>query len=68
MRNGLSPKAATLNAIKRVQLKYPNFFGAFLAANINGEFGAACSGIPNFSYSIVGQGNNTVNIKTVPCI
>ena len=67
MRNGLSPKAACLNAIERIQAKYPNFFGAVLAAKRNGDFGAACSGIARFSYSMVGHGNNTVTIKTVDC-
>uniref|UniRef100_A0A1I8BVF6 N(4)-(beta-N-acetylglucosaminyl)-L-asparaginase n=1 Tax=Meloidogyne hapla TaxID=6305 RepID=A0A1I8BVF6_MELHA len=53
MRQGKSPTEATSEAILRIKRFYPNFFGAIIATDINGNFGAACSGMEKFHYSVV---------------
>lgn len=51
MRNGISPTVACENAIRRMAQRYSNFRGALIAANMNGEYGAANYG-QNFTYVV----------------
>jgi len=44
MRNGVSPTVASQNAIKRIVKYYPEFRGSVIAANLQGDIGAACYG------------------------
>lgn len=47
MRRGASPEAAARTAINRIVQHYPTFFGAVIALNNKGEYGAACNGMKN---------------------
>lgn len=68
MRNGKSPVEAAKVAIQRIKKYYSNFFGAIIVANVQGEFGAACSGMKTFSYSMVNpMSGGTVRVQTVRC-
>lgn len=51
MRNGIHPKEACENALKRIVKYYPGFRGAVIAANMKGEHGAANCG-QEFSYGV----------------
>ncbi|CEF63934.1 N(4)-(beta-N-acetylglucosaminyl)-L-asparaginase [Strongyloides ratti] len=68
MKNGLKPKAAARLAIQRIQEVYGNFFGALIAANVNGEIGAACSGMKTFSFTIQSGLDKLPRVYTVDCI
>uniref|UniRef100_A0A0N4ZKJ2 N(4)-(beta-N-acetylglucosaminyl)-L-asparaginase n=1 Tax=Parastrongyloides trichosuri TaxID=131310 RepID=A0A0N4ZKJ2_PARTI len=68
MKGGMKPKAAARLAIQRIQKDYGNFFGAIIAANIDGDFGAACSGMENFSFSFRSGRDKSVRKYTVNCI
>uniref|UniRef100_A0A0N5C2C3 N(4)-(beta-N-acetylglucosaminyl)-L-asparaginase n=1 Tax=Strongyloides papillosus TaxID=174720 RepID=A0A0N5C2C3_STREA len=68
MKNGLKPKAAARAAIKRIQENYGNFFGAIIAANVDGDFGAACSGMETFSFTIQSRFDKLPRVYTVDCI
>uniref|UniRef100_A0AC35U006 N(4)-(Beta-N-acetylglucosaminyl)-L-asparaginase n=1 Tax=Rhabditophanes sp. KR3021 TaxID=114890 RepID=A0AC35U006_9BILA len=67
MRNGLSPKSSAKVAIDRIQAIYGNFFGAVVAANKNGVFGAACSGMDTFHYSVRSADMKEVVVYSVEC-
>ncbi|KAL3103282.1 hypothetical protein niasHS_002468 [Heterodera schachtii] len=68
MRYGKSPSEATREAIERIKRNYPNFMGAVVAANVGGEFGAACSGIKGgFGYSVVNSNHEKVWVERVNC-
>uniref|UniRef100_A0A915B0F0 N(4)-(beta-N-acetylglucosaminyl)-L-asparaginase n=1 Tax=Parascaris univalens TaxID=6257 RepID=A0A915B0F0_PARUN len=51
MRSGETAQKATEIAILRISKIYPNFSGALIAVNKNGEYAAACHGMPSFGYS-----------------
>ncbi|KAI6242509.1 N(4)-(Beta-N-acetylglucosaminyl)-L-asparaginase- like [Aphelenchoides fujianensis] len=65
MRAGNSPRKAAQIAIRRIRKHYPNFMGAIVAANRNGEYGAACNGLSRFPFSIPSKYGTTV--ESVPC-
>lgn len=52
MRRGSTPENAAATAIERIRRYYPNFFGAVIAANKDGEYGAACNGMTEFPYVV----------------
>lgn len=52
MRRGSTPTVAAEIAIKRIVNKYPNFMGAVIAINRDGEFAAACNGMKVFPFSV----------------
>ena len=75
MRQGQSPAEATREAIGRIQRYQPKFFGAIIAASVDGAFGAACSKGPNgelkiFGYSVVDPrtGGGKVRVEEVECL
>lgn len=68
MRAGRSPRKAAEIAIYRVAQYYPDFMGAVVALNMQGEYGAACHGIDHFPYSVASAETNAVEIKTTPCL
>lgn len=70
MRLGFSPNAAAEIAISRIREKYPKFSGAVITANKRGEYGAACSGMEDFPFSIAQAdfNNGTVFTRTVKCL
>ncbi|KAI6204335.1 hypothetical protein M3Y94_00662000 [Aphelenchoides besseyi] len=65
MGSGLSPRKATQMAIHRIRRFHPNFMGALVAANRFGDYGAACNGIPRFSFSVPTKSGTKV--ETVEC-
>ncbi|XP_075229322.1 N(4)-(Beta-N-acetylglucosaminyl)-L-asparaginase-like [Lycorma delicatula] len=67
MRRGASPTEAAETAIKRIAQYYPKFFGAVIAANVSGEYGAACNGMKEFPYSVVSPKLKHVTVKKIPC-
>nr|CAD2157493.1 unnamed protein product [Meloidogyne enterolobii] len=71
MRQGKSPFEATREAIIRIKKFYPNFFGGIIATTIEGNFGAACSGMEEFHYSVAkfsGEtGGSKVEVMKVVC-
>lgn len=70
MRQGKSPSEAAAEVIGRIRQFYPRFFGAIISANIQGEFGAACSGMKEFGYSVVNASSKEagkVRVEKVKC-
>nr|CAD2192989.1 unnamed protein product [Meloidogyne enterolobii] len=68
MRQGKSPFEAIREAILRIKKFYPNFFGGIIATTIEGNFGAACSGMEEFRYSVVkNSGERRVEVMKVVC-
>ncbi|KAK4887569.1 hypothetical protein RN001_003840 [Aquatica leii] len=67
MRRGSTPLEASRIAVKRISDKYPNFAGAVLAVNRNGEYAAACNGMNEFPYSVIRQGWDQVIVNLVKC-
>ena len=68
MRQGSQPHDACLDAIRRIIKFYPNFNGALLALNKNGQHGAACHGMDYFPYSVMQQGWTEPRIIEIPCL
>jgi N4-(beta-N-acetylglucosaminyl)-L-asparaginase len=68
MREGIPPDEACLDAIKRIAKFYPNFSGAVLALNKNGEHGAACYDMAAFPYSVMQQGWTDPQVFQIPCL
>ena len=52
MRQGESPSEAAQQAIARVSRKFPDFVGAVVTVNRDGEWGAACHGIETFPFVV----------------
>uniref|UniRef100_A0A914UIU4 N(4)-(beta-N-acetylglucosaminyl)-L-asparaginase n=1 Tax=Plectus sambesii TaxID=2011161 RepID=A0A914UIU4_9BILA len=68
MANGATPSEATRSAIERIKPFYPAFTGAVIAADKKGRYGAACHGIPTFSYCVFNNHSDAVQVITVDCI
>ena len=75
MRQGKGPTEAAREAILCIKHFYPNFFGAIIATTVSGDFGAACSGMEKFHYSVVrfesnsdgARGLSKVNVEEAIC-
>lgn len=67
MRNGLTPQTAAAYSLQRIAQRYPEFSGAVVALNIDGEFGAACYGFEEFSFSVVNPDLQTTQVYSVDC-
>lgn len=63
MRQGYTPSQSANKAINRIKKFYPEFFGAIVAVTRSGKYGAACSGMAEFDYS-VNNGPLNSNSKT----
>jgi len=68
MRRGSSPSYAGEVAMKRIVSYYPNFVGAIVVLKNDGEYGAACCGLPNFHFSVCNSQLGQVTVQTVQCI
>jgi len=62
MRNGMSPKDATEEAMQRIRRKHPIFLGSLVALNTAGEYGGASNGWP-FYFAV-----RTANMSQVEVI
>lgn len=67
MRSGFNATKSAQVAILRIKNYYPNFFGAVIAANKNGDHGAACNGMTTFSYVFGTAKEDKVKVFTVKC-
>jgi len=68
MREGMKPKDAAMVAIGRISKVFPSFSGALVAANLAGEYGAACHGLPGgFPFSVVNEELKEVKVETTNC-
>ena len=67
MRNGMTPKTAASYSLKKIAHHYPDFSGAIVTLNANGEFGAACHGFPKFTFSVVNPDLKIPRVYTIPC-
>lgn len=65
MRRGNTPREASAIAINRIAKYYPEFSGAIIAANKNGDYAIACNGMTSFPYIVVSDGN--VTLHTAAC-
>nr|ARK20017.1 (4)-(Beta-N-acetylglucosaminyl)-L-asparaginase [Ampulex compressa] len=52
MRHGATPTEAATVAVNRIAEHYPNFVGGVITLNNQGEFGAACNGMPRFAHFV----------------
>uniref|UniRef100_A0A915Q6X3 N(4)-(beta-N-acetylglucosaminyl)-L-asparaginase n=1 Tax=Setaria digitata TaxID=48799 RepID=A0A915Q6X3_9BILA len=68
MREGKTPTKAAEMTIHTIASKYPNFAGAVVAVNKEGDFGAACHGMDLFKFCVRKQGFEEVKVMSVNCI
>ena len=54
--------------VYRIARKYPDFVGAVVTVNKEGEFGASCHGIKEFPFSVANTETGGTQLLTVPCI
>lgn len=66
MRRGSTPEEASRTAVNRIAKYYPDFSGAVIAVNINGDYATACNGMTTFPYIVVI--NSTVTLETDSCV
>ncbi|XP_017784436.1 PREDICTED: N(4)-(Beta-N-acetylglucosaminyl)-L-asparaginase [Nicrophorus vespilloides] len=64
---GKSPTEAAQIAIKRIVDKYPSFFGAVIVSDKDGNYGAACNGMPEFIFSIANPETEGAKLESVLC-
>lgn len=64
MRRGMEPELAAKDAISRIARKFPDFVGAVVAINKNGEHAGACHGW-TFKYSVRSPEMEDVKVFTV---
>ncbi|KAF4526387.1 hypothetical protein B566_EDAN012677 [Ephemera danica] len=67
MRRGATPTDAAKTAINRIARHYPTTMGAVVAVNKNGEYGAACTGMQKFSFSVSNVLLGRPTKITMPC-
>lgn len=60
MRRGSTPQEAARTAVSRIAKYYPDFSGAVIAVNKDGDYAAACNGMTLFPYIVVVDGNVTL--------
>ncbi|CAG5104358.1 Similar to N(4)-(Beta-N-acetylglucosaminyl)-L-asparaginase (Fragment) (Spodoptera frugiperda) [Cotesia congregata] len=68
MRRGASPSEAAEVAVTRIAKHYPNFSGAIIALNKNGEYGAACHGFNSFPFYVSNQKLGKPKLSLANCI
>ena len=68
IRRGASPPAAAREAVARIALKYPDFVGAVIALNKDGQVGAACFGLQTFPYFVANSESGGSVLRTVSCL
>ncbi|XP_011142632.1 N(4)-(Beta-N-acetylglucosaminyl)-L-asparaginase isoform X2 [Harpegnathos saltator] len=66
MRYGATPTIAARAAINRIAQHYPTFFGGVIALNKNGEYGAACNGMPLFPFYVANSASE-LKLLRVEC-
>lgn len=66
LRANMTPHNAGEMALRRIVPHYPDFVGAIVVANINGDYGAACHGMVDFPFSVYTAQTGNV-VKRVKC-
>jgi len=64
---GLSTNEAAQKALELVVEYYPGVFAGIVVVTNKGEYGAACSGMPEFPYSVRSEKTNGVQVVKVKC-
>lgn len=64
MRRGSIPAVAAATALARIVKWYPEFFGAVVVVNKDGEHAAACNGMKTFPYVLANLERNVVLVET----
>jgi len=54
--------------MKRIVSYYPNFVGAIVVLKNDGEYGAACHGLPSFQFSVCNSQLGQVTVQSVQCV
>lgn len=67
MRRGSSPESAARIAILRIVKYYPKFFGAVVAVNVTGSYGAACNGMTKFPITIANDEFGKASLQYYNC-
>ena len=67
MRSGMTPSTAAAYSLERIADYYPRFSGAVVAMRANGEFGAACYGFKNFTYSVANSDLKKTQDFSIDC-
>jgi len=70
MRSGATPAAAASLALARIAQHYPgtNFYGAIIAVNNDGEYGAACRNLANgFQYTVMSPDFTETQLEMITC-
>lgn len=67
IRRGSPPEAAAQVAIRRIAKYYPDFFGAVVAVNKDGGYGAACNGMEVFPYIVANDQLKIATLKVHNC-
>ena len=57
----------TINIINRVMLYYPDFEGAIVAVDLKGNYGAACHGFAEFTYSVASEILGGAKVFSMKC-
>lgn len=67
LRQGMDPDKACADVISRIAKKYPMFSGAVIAADVKGQYGAACHHFTSFHYSVYSPLMKTVKVIEINC-
>jgi len=68
MRRGATPSEAAEEVIVRIAKKYPNFMGAVVTLNKEGDVGAACHGIGTFPFCVSSLDTGGTELRSVGCV
>lgn len=68
MRQGSNPAEAAEQVVARVARKFPDFVGAVVTLNRDGEWGAACYGIETFPFVVANQRLGVSTRMQVPSV
>ena len=63
----MTPDDAASDAIRRIA-RHQQFQGAVIAANKQGQHGAACYGMPSFTYCYRNANVQNTQTRTVTCV
>jgi len=66
LRQNMTPHDAGESALRRIVPYYPDFVGAVIVANADGDYGAACHGMTDFPYSVYTASTGNV-LERVKC-
>jgi len=68
MSAGFTPTEAAREALRKIARFYPNYQGALVAVNLQGEYGAACHNLEEFPFCIANIETGVTTVETVTCL